>query len=579
MTEIHSFDSIKRTQSQPTTKQNQQYYTKTPQAKPDTVELSTKENNSNKKSIKKYVLAGLAIAGTTLAVVLGLKHMNAKKVLELEEKAKQEAERLRQQAEEAQRQAEEKLKQEAEEAQRRAEELAREEARKAEEKAQARIAQEQAEQKARETEAIKDTEPPQEIQTETVKPEPKVEEPHQEIKQEVEPEITEKPEIKTEEPKNETVIAETEPAETVKTPEKTKVETPEVKEEVKAEPKEEPTVQETKSEAEPVKPEVKVEQPKEEIKPEEIKPETKSEEIQAPKTKPVRPQGLSQAMNTALDFGEDLTDLVNGKNATPEEIQKLVQKHFKNDNIHIHGMSEYDGMGINAKGKAATTRPFFNENGKLEKIDIYVPDLDYGDSNAVMEFISKTTHEMTHVSQFIAKDGSNAELLKPTMEGRCLNYIQKVITDRYTEKLPMDMLKSLFKEEGFVPRTAEDVNKFFDRPNSDLSLEKIGEVTKLGTDEASRKQNVNIIFDVLFDPMMEQMAPRDPNVQSLIRKHGGYEGFKAEMKRICAETFKNEQEAYRAEEMMRQELSGNVGKDTNYGIIHKIMGICADSLG
>lgn len=574
MTEIHSFDSIKRTQSQPTTKQNQQYYTKTPQAKPDTVELSTKENNSNKKSIKKYVLAGLAIAGTTLAVVLGLKHMNAKKVLELEEKAKQEAERLRQQAEEAQRQAEEKLKQEAEEAQRRAEELAREEARKAEEKAQeeARIAQEQAEQKARETETIKDTEPPQEMQTEIVEPEPKVETPHQEIKQEVEPEITEKPEIKTEEPKNETVIAETEPAETVKTPEKTEVEAPEIKEEVKAEPKEEIPVQETKTE-------VKVEQPKEEIKPEEIKPETKSEEIQAPKTKPVRPQGLSQAMNTALDFGEDLTDLVNGKNATPEEIQKLVQKHYKNDNIHIHGMSEYDGMGINAKGKAATTRPFFNEDGKLEKIDIYVPDLDYGDSNAVMEFISKTTHEMTHVSQFIAKDGSNAELLKPTMEGRCLNYIQKVITDRYTEKLPMDMLKSLFKEEGFVPRTAEDVNKFFDRPNSDLSLEKIGEVTKLGTDEASRKQNVNIIFDVLFDPMMEQMAPRDPNVQSLIRKHGGYEGFKAEMKRICAETFKNEQEAYRAEEMMRQELSGNVGKDTNYGIIHKIMGICADSLG
>ena len=574
MTEIRSFDSIKRTQSQPTTKQNQQYYTKTSQAKPDTVELSTKSNNSDKKSIKKYILAGLAIAGTTLAVVLGLKHMNAKKALELEEKAKQEAERLRQQAEEAQRQAEEKLKQEAEEAQRRAEELAREEARKAEEKAQARIAQEQAEQKARETEAIKDTESAQEIQTETVKPEPKAEAPHQEIKQEVEPEITEKPEIKTEEQINETVVTEKEPAETVKTPEKTEVEAPAVKEEVKTKPKEEAPVQETKTEAEVPKTEIKAEQPKEEIK-----PETKSEELHAPKTRPVRPQSLSQAMNTALDFGEDLTDLVNGKNATPEEIQKLVQKHYKNDNIHIHGMSEYDGMGINAKGKAATTRPFFNENGKLEKIDIYVPDLDYGDSNAVMEFISKTTHEMTHVSQFIAKDGSNAELLKPTMEGRCLNYIQKVITDRYTEKLPMDMLKSLFKEEGFVPKTAEDVNKFFDRPNSDLSLEKIGEVTKLGTDEASRKQNVNIIFDVLFDPMMEQMAPRDPNVQSLIRKHGGYEGFKAEMKRICAETFKNEQEAYKAEEMMRQELSGNVGKDTNYGIIHKIMGICADSLG
>lgn len=538
MTIINSLNSFKQNYQSTTNNSNRKYCPNTTQPKTDTVELSAKETTPSKKGFKKYILAGLAILGGGLAIVLGVKHMNAEKLKQLEEKAKQEAERLRQKAEE--------------------------EARKAQEEGvnvngrKQPVNEPKGSPKAEELEEIHQTKP------ETVEPAKPVEE---------KPVTEPKEEIKTETPVQEDVISEPQKPELKEEP----VKEPEpVKEDIKTN---EPEIKEPVNEA---KPEIKTEV-KPEIK-EEIKTEPKQElkeepKIKPPKTRPVRPQGLSQAMNTALDFGEDLTDLVKNKNATPEEIQKLVQKHFNNDNIRIHGMSEYDGMGINAKGKAATTRPFFNEEGKLETIDIFVPDLDYNDANAVMEFISKTTHEMTHVSQFIAKDGSNAEYLKPTMEGRCLNYIQKIITDRYTEKLPMDVIKALFKEDGFIPKSAEDVNKFFDRPNSDLSLERIGEITQLGRDEMSQKRNINIIFDVLFDPMMEQMAPRDPNVQSLISKHGGYEGFKSEMKRICAETFKNEQEAYRAEEIMRQELSGNAGKDTNYGVIHKIMGICAEALG
>ena len=100
---------------------------------------------------------------------------------------------------------------------------------------------------------------------------------------------------------------------------------------------------------------------------------------------------------------------------------------------------------------------------------------------------------------------------------------------------------------------------------------------KLGADEVSQKQSINGIYNLLFDSLMKNMQ-NDPNLQYAVEKAGGYEEFSQLIKKLCVHTFRNEEEAYRTAQVMRQQLNGTVNETTHNDLIHTIMGMCADAL-
>ncbi len=106
----------------------------------------------------------------------------------------------------------------------------------------------------------------------------------------------------------------------------------------------------------------------------EAKAKAEAENLIKSKIKIARPTNLPSSVNKGLDFGEDLAELIRTKQANPEQIQEIVNKHFPDSNIVVHSMSEYHNhgpVGINATKvpKAAVKRPHYNEDGILEKID------------------------------------------------------------------------------------------------------------------------------------------------------------------------------------------------------------------
>ena len=292
-----------------------------------------------------------------------------------------------------------------------------------------------------------------------------------------------------------------------------------------------------------------------------------------------RPKNLPPTVIKGLDFGEDLAELIKNKNATPKSIQKLVNKHFKTDNIYVHSMSEYENFGptgVNKAHKAATTRATFNDYCELEKLDIFLPEVDYNNPEAVLEYLDKTCHEFTHAAQMLGNK-EKLEYFSPSIEGRLLNYIQKVITDKFTDKLVVDSATAFIKESKTPVKTISDYNKFMDSPAENITREKIGEILKLGKDDKTQKENINKIFDIVFDSLIQKME-RDPNVFNAAQTYGGIEGLKNRIKFFCHNSFKNEEEAYKAGQIMRQEINGTSGKTTNNDMIHIIMGMCADAL-
>ena len=70
----------------------------------------------------------------------------------------------------------------------------------------------------------------------------------------------------------------------------------------------------------------------------------------------------------------------------------------------------------------------------------------------------------------------------------------------------------------------------------------------------------------------------DPNLQQAIIKAGGYDSFRQLIKKLCAHTFRMEEEAYRTAQIMRQQINGTVGETTLNDSVHIIMGMCADAL-
>ena len=302
-----------------------------------------------------------------------------------------------------------------------------------------------------------------------------------------------------------------------------------------------------------------------------------------PSVKPVvttvQPQ-LSENEQKALAFGKDLKALVESKNATAGEIQKLIQKHLGLDNVKIRSMSEYqqpNRPGVEMK-KAAVTRPNYDTNGNLISIEVFIPDVDYNNKNEVLAFLDKTTHEMTHVIQY-TKTKEVMPHYAPTPEARFMNFIQKRITDRLTDKGVTDSAVAYIKEAKYPLNNTDDYDKFMDLPTDKVTPERLGEIMKFGKDSASQKQTINAIFDLIFDETLKGMQyEKDPNALATIQKYGGMEAFKSQIKSICAKSLKDEQEAYNAGNIMRKEMNGVAGKQTYNDLISTLMGMYSQAL-
>lgn len=298
-----------------------------------------------------------------------------------------------------------------------------------------------------------------------------------------------------------------------------------------------------------------------------------------PVTTTVQPQ-LSENEQLALAFGKDLNVLVESKNATAGEIQKLIQKHLGVDNVKIRSMSEYqqpNRPGVDMK-KAAVTRPNYDTNGNLISIEVFIPDVDYNNKNEVLAFLDKTTHEMTHVIQY-TKTKEVMPHYAPTPEARFMNFIQKRITDRLTDKGVTDSAVAYIKEAKYPLNTTEDYDKFMDLPTNKVTPERLGEIMKFGKDSVTQKQTINAIFDLIFEETLKGMQyEKDPNALATIQKYGGMEAFKSQIKSICAKSLKDEQEAYNAGNIMRKEMNGVAGKQTYNDLISTLMGMYSQAL-
>jgi len=308
MTEIRNIGNTYFTSNENLLKTGVEKYSKTPELKQDSVELSTKSSEKSKKSWK-LVLAG--IATTVLAIFGAIKTHKFIKGKKLQQLAEEEARRA---AEEA-RKIEEETRKAAEEAQRLKEE--------AEQKAQAeaekaRKLKEEAE-KARKLEAER-------LEVERLKAE--------------EAKHLEAEKLKAEE------------AERLKAEEAKRLEA----ERLKAE--EAKRIEAEKLEAERLKAEETKHLEAEKLKAEE-NARIESLKAELNNVQRLRPLGLAEATNIGVNFGEDLTKLVQEGRVNPEELQRLVQKHLHTDKVEIHSMSDYHKhgpVGVNAEKKAATTR-------------------------------------------------------------------------------------------------------------------------------------------------------------------------------------------------------------------------------
>lgn len=282
-----------------------------------------------------------------------------------------------------------------------------------------------------------------------------------------------------------------------------------------------------------------------------------------------------------IRFGEDLIKLVENKNVSPSEVNKLIQKYIPYDNIKIHPMSEYrDTQGrpsVNST-RAAVTRPSFDGNGNIEKIDIFIPEVDYTDKHAMLEFLDKTSHEVTHIAQFVNLAESEKENYAKNNETQFMNFVQKHITDRLTDKGVTDANVKLIKDSDEKPATINEYDDFMDKAGN-ISSERIGEYLGFGKDSSSQKFIINQIFDMLYDDMLNKMNYKnDPTILNAIKKYGSYEGLRDKIRQLCAKAFVSEQEAYEVGNIIRKKYNGITAPQTNNDLINILMGMYAQAL-
>ncbi len=276
-------------------------------------------------------------------------------------------------------------------------------------------------------------------------------------------------------------------------------------------------------------------------------------------------------------FSNELIRMIDNKQITPQKVQQAVTKYLPNTDVRIISMDDYTEFGLNNKKRvAAATRPTFDKNGVLQKIEIYIPQIDYDDEDSKLEFIDKLTHEITHAMQF-AGDKTVREQYKNTKEGRFYNFFQQNVANMLTDVFIPKILVEIAREKQIEMYSIEDYNRFVSSPMDYIDEEKIFEYSGC----KNKKEFNNFIkagFITFIDELMRTtQVSRDPFAMEIIDKTGGVEAFRSKIMKMTAHQLAQEQEAYKNGNNARKSARGFTGDDYN-DVIPLAVGMAAEAL-
>ncbi len=276
-------------------------------------------------------------------------------------------------------------------------------------------------------------------------------------------------------------------------------------------------------------------------------------------------------------FSNELIRMIENKQITPQKVQQAVTKYIPNVNVKIISMDDYTEFGLNNKKYvAAATRPVFDKNGILQKLDIYIPPVDYDSEYSKLEFIDKLTHEITHAMQF-ANDKEIREQYKNTKEGHFYNFFQQNVANMLIDVFVQKLFVDIAREKQIEINTIEDFNNFVSLPVEGIDETKIIEMSG-----CKNKEEFNNFIKAGFITFIDGLirttqVSRDPFAVEIINKNGGLEAFRSKIMEMTAHHLENEQEAYRNGNNARKTARGFTGEDYN-DIISIAVGMAAEAL-
>ncbi len=276
-------------------------------------------------------------------------------------------------------------------------------------------------------------------------------------------------------------------------------------------------------------------------------------------------------------FSNELIRLVDNKQVNAQKIQQSVKKYLPNVDVKIISMDDYTEFGLNNKKRvAAATRPVFDKNGKLQKLEIFIPNIDYGDKNSKLAFIEYVVHEIIHAMQY-AEDKETRIQHANTKEGHFYNFFQQNISNMLTDILVQKALVSIAREKKLEIHSLDDYNDFINSPMNDIDENKIMEIN--GYDNKEKfNEYINAGFEVFIKELMTNLQiTKDPFAMKIIDEAGGLEGFKNKVREMTVYTLLKEQEAYTAGNNARKTACGFNGENYN-DIIPLIAGMSAEAL-
>ena len=262
-------------------------------------------------------------------------------------------------------------------------------------------------------------------------------------------------------------------------------------------------------------------------------------------------------------FANELIRLVDKQELSSLKIQQAVKKYLPNTEVKIVSMNDYNEFGINTKKNvAAATRPHFDKNGKLQKLDIYLPELNYGDKMSEKKYIENLVHEMTHAMQFAeAKD--TRDNYKNTPEGHFYNFFQQNVTGMLIDTIISDTLAMAAKTNKVEMTSLDDYDKFLEMANLNINDKNVYEQYGCSNQEEFNRY-IKIGFDTYLSSLMNKtQVQRDPFAMKIIKELGGIQSFKTKIMRMVSTTLAEEQEAYRAGSNARKAARSFVGDDYN----------------
>lgn len=276
-------------------------------------------------------------------------------------------------------------------------------------------------------------------------------------------------------------------------------------------------------------------------------------------------------------LSNELIRLIEKQELTSQKVQQSVKKYLPNTDVKIISMNEYDEFGINTrKNVAAATRPVFDRSGHLQKLDIYLPEITYGDKMSEKKYIENLVHEMTHAMQF-AEIKDVRENYKNIPEGHFYNFFQQNITGMLIDTIISDTLAMAAKTNNVEMLSLDDYDKFLEMPNQTVDKTKIYAQYGCSSEEEFSKY-IKIGFDTYISGLMNKtQVHRDPFAMKVIQDLGGVDKFKSKIREMVSLTLSEEQQAYQAGSNARKSARGFVGNDYN-DLVPLTIGMMSEAL-